>query len=123
MEQLKYEADSLSGTVIDEYKRNAFSVGVKWNVPTGYVGAQYMQALKGKCEFADGSGCNADKTGAKSIGLGYYHTLSKQTQAYVMGQYINNDDLNFYTVAGGVGVPNNLGANVYAATIGLKHSF
>jgi len=122
-EQLKYEADGLAGTVIDEYKRNAFSVGVKWNVPTGYVGAQYMQALKGKCEFADGSACTADKTGAKSIGLGYYHTLSKQTQAYVMGQYINNDDLNFYTVAGGVGVPTNLGANVYAATIGLKHSF
>jgi hypothetical protein len=40
-----------------------------------------------------------------------------------MGQYINNDDLNFYTVAGGVGVPLNLGANVYALTVGLKHSF
>ena len=66
---------------------------------------------------------DASQTGAKSVGLGYYHTLSKQTQAYGMGQYINNDDLNFYTVAGGTGVPTNLGANVYAVTVGLKHSF
>jgi predicted porin len=122
-EQLKYEADGLAGATVNEYKRNAFSIGLKWNIPTGYVGAQYMQALKGKCEFADGSACDAGKTGAKSVGVGYYHTLSKQTQAYIMGQYINNDDLNFYTVAGGVGVPVNLGANVWAATIGLKHSF
>ena len=122
-EQLKYEADGLALGTVDEYKRNAWSLGLKWNVPTGYVGAQYMQAQSGKCELAGGGGCDASKTGAKSVGLGYYHTLSKQTQAYVMGQYINNDDLNFYTVAGGTGVPSNLGANVYAVTVGLKHSF
>jgi predicted porin len=122
-EQLKYEADGLVGATVNEYKRNAFSLGLKWNLPTGYVGAQYMQAQSGKCSMADGSACDASKTGVKSIGLGYYHTLSKQTMAYVMGQYNNNDDLNYYGVPGGVGVPTNLGANVYAFTVGLKHSF
>lgn len=122
-EQLKYEADGLALGLVNEYKRNAWSVGAKWNVPTGYLGAQYMQAQDGSCEISGGAGCSAANTGAKSVGIGYYHTLSKQTQAYIMGQYINNDDLNFYTVAGGVGVPTNLGANVWAATVGLKHSF
>jgi predicted porin len=50
-----------------------------------------------------------------------YHTLSKQTQAYIMGQYIKNDDLNFYTVAGGQGGANN--RQRLAAAVGLKHSF
>jgi predicted porin len=122
-EQLKYKADGLAVGLVNEYKRNAWSIGGKWNVPTGYIGAQYMQAQNGKCEIAGGGGCNAGETAAKSVGVGYYHTLSKQTQAYVMAQYIKNDDLNFYTVAGGTGVPNNLGANIWAATVGLKHSF
>lgn len=122
-EQLKYEADGLAGATVNEYKRNAFSIGLKWNLPTGYVGAQYMQAQSGKCEMADGSACDASKTGAKVVGLGYYHTLSKQTMAYVMGQYNHNDALNFYGVAGGVGVPTNLGAHLYGLTVGLKHSF
>jgi predicted porin len=121
-ERLKYE-ETGNVTLGDlEYKRNAWSIGLKWNVPTGYVGAQYMQAQNAKATLAGVSG-TLDSTGAKSVGLGYYHTLSKQTMAYVMGQYIKNDDLNMYTVAGGVGVPFNPGANVYAATIGLKHSF
>jgi predicted porin len=122
-EHLKYGAEGLPVAAVDEYKRNAWSVGAKWNVPTGYVGAQYMQAQDASCDFVATGGCNAGDTGAKSVGLGYYHTLSKQTQAYVMGQYIKNDNLNFYTVAGGTGVPTNLGANVWAATIGLRHTF
>ena len=114
-ERLKYETDGLCGAAIDEYRRNAWSVGTKWNVPTGYVGAQYMQAYERQVRAGRRLGsAMRSKTGCKSIGAGYYHTLSKQTQAYVMGQYISNDDLNFYTVAGGVGYPVNLGANVCA---------
>lgn len=121
-EELKYKSDGVLAGGVSEYKRNAYSVGVKWNIATGYVGAQYMQALNASCTRVN-AGCNGDETGARSIGVGYYHTLSKQTQAYIMAQYINNGDLNIYTVAGGVGTPANFGANVTAATIGLKHSF
>lgn len=122
-EQLKYQADGLTAASdITEYKRNAWSVGLKWNVATGYIGAQFIEAMNAKCENVAGN-CNADKTGAKMVGLGYYHTLSKQTQAYVMAAYIKNDELASYGMAGGIGTPTNLGAHVEALTVGLKHSF
>ena len=122
-EALKYETDGLVGFQVKEYKRKAYSIGAKWNIPTGYIGGQWMQALSATCDYTNGFNCDAGSTGASSIALGYYHTLSKQTQAYIMGQYISNQDLNMYTVAGGVGVPFNPGANIYAITVGLKHSF
>ena len=71
---------------------------------------------------SNGGGCNASDTDAKMISVGYYHTLSKQTQAYVMASYTNNDDLQYYGVAGGTGAPTNLGANVYGVTVSLKHT-
>ena len=127
-EQLKYSVDGLAGAIVNEYKRNAWSLAAKWNVATGYIGAQYVQAQNATCEMADGSGCNADNTGARMVGLGYYHTLSKQTQAYVMGTYIKNDSLQSYTIAGGgdsagPGLPVNLGSNQWGLIVGLKHSF
>jgi predicted porin len=127
-EQLKYSNDGLAGPTVNEYKRNAGSIGVKWNIPTGYVGGQFIKANNGSCTMADGSGCNADKTGGYMFGIGYYHTLSKQTQAYIMGTYVNNDELQKYSLAGGgsnagPGVAGGLGSKIYGATIGLKHSF
>jgi len=122
-EQLKYQADGVAATALNEYKRAAFSLGVKWNVATGYFGAQYIQAQDGKCTFAGGGACNADETGSRMVGLGYYHTMSKQTQAYVMATMINNKDLANYNLAG-AGTPSALpGATQSALTIGLKHSF
>jgi len=122
-EALKYKADGLSlATDIIEYKRNAWSIGAKWNVSTGYFGGQYIKALNGNCTTV-GGGCNADKTGADMVGLGYYHTLSKQTQAYIMASWIGNDDLNQYNFAGGTGAVPVLGASIFGVTVGLKHSF
>jgi predicted porin len=122
-EQLKYTADGLAAaTDITEYKRNAWSIGGKWNIATGYIGAQYIQAQDGKCTSV-GGGCDAHDTGARMIGVGYYHTLSKQTQAYIMATWVNNKDLASYALAG-AGTPNNgPGADQQAYTIGLKHSF
>jgi anthranilate/para-aminobenzoate synthase component II len=37
--------------------------------------------------------------------------------------WIGNDDLNQYNTAGGVSAVNRLGASVFGATTGLKHSF
>ena len=120
-EQLKYKEDVVTGGEA-EYKRNAFSIGAKWNIATGYVGGQFIKAMNGSCTLPT-TGCTANDSGAWMVGLGYYHTLSKQTQAYIMGSYTNNDDLQFYSTAGGTGVPTNLGASVYGVTVGLKHSF
>jgi predicted porin len=122
-ETLKYKADGLSAaTDVTEYKRNAWSLGLKWNVPTGYIGAQYIKAMNASCQTV-GGGCDASKTGADMVGLGYYHTLSKQTQTYIMGSWIGNDDLNQYNFAGGIGAVPVLGASIFGVTIGLKHSF
>jgi len=122
-EGLKYKTDGLTAASdITEYKRNAWGFGLKWNVPTGYFGGQYIHAMNGSCQSV-GGGCNASATGADMIGLGYYHTLSKQTQTYIMGTWVGNDDLNQYNVAGGVGAVNRLGGSIIGVTIGLKHSF
>ncbi len=120
-EELNYNSALVTGGN-DTYKRNAFSIGAKWNVATGYVGGQVVDALSGSCTLA-GTGCSANDTGGYMVGLGYYHTLSKQTQAYVMGTYIHNSALQYYTTAGGVGSPLNYGASLWGATVGLKHSF
>jgi predicted porin len=122
-EQLKYNDTGLAGTAVSSYRRNAEDIGVKWNLATGYVGAQVMLAQKGKCDLANGGGCDASNSGGKVFAAGYYHTLSKQTQAYVMVDYNKNDSLQYYGVAGGTGGFGNLGANIWGATVGLKHSF
>jgi len=124
-EQLKYKTDGL--TVIgqvDEYKRNAWNVGLKWNLATGYVGAQYIQAMDGTCT-AIGAGCNAGSTGAKTVGIAYYHTLTKQSQAYIAAQWLKNNELGNYTTAGiGNGASGaNFGATYTGVGIGLKHTF
>jgi predicted porin len=129
-ESLKYkdEVDPLFGGGDLTYKRNAFSIGAKWNVATGYVGGQFIKAFDGKCEFPAGIAAtlatsDCGNSGGWMAAAGYYHTLSKQTQAYVMASYTNNDDLQFYSTAGGAAVPTNLGASVWGVTVGLKHSF
>ena len=122
-EGLKYKADGLSAlTDIIEYKRNAYGAGMKWNIPTGYVGLQYIHAANGSCQSVGGN-CDASDTGANMVGAGYYHTLSKQTQAYIMATWIGNKDLNQYNTAGGTSAVPRLGGNVFGATVGLKHSF
>jgi predicted porin len=120
-EMLRYETDLTSGGT-PEYKRNAWSIGAKWNLATGYMGGQFIIASNGICSLPTAE-CTASHTGGYMLGLGYYHTLSKQTQAYVMGTWIRNDDLQYYTTAGGVGAPLNLGSDLWGFTIGLKHSF
>lgn len=122
-EQLKYNDDGLAAGV-KAYRRNAEDIGVKWNLPTGYVGAQVMLAQNGNCDLVSGAACDAASSGGKIFSVGYYHTLSKQTQAYIMADYNKNDSLQYFGVAGGTGGPaTNLGSNIWGATVGLKHSF
>ncbi|HXX11786.1 MAG TPA: porin [Burkholderiales bacterium] len=129
-EQLKYQddIDPVFGGNTATYKRNAWSIGAKWNVATGYVGGQFINALNASCDgniaaISNASGTSCGDTSAWMIGLGYYHTLSKQTQAYIMGSYTHNAALNLYSTAGGITPGGPLGATVTALTVGLKHSF
>jgi predicted porin len=126
-ERLEYESDGLAGPVVNRYERDAYSIGTKWNLASGYVGAHYIQALEADCNLADGSVCNSDGTGAWQIGLGYYHTLSKQTQAYLVGSYIDNDSNASYVLAGAgstnAAPASAFGASHTAISIGLVHRF
>jgi predicted porin len=122
-EGLKY---NLSGVTsgLNEWKRNAYQLGMKWNLPSGYVGASWMQALSGKCQ-SNTSGCDAADTGAININVGYYHTMSKQTQLYTVFSWLDNKTNANYGTAG---ISNsasfqNVGASYWGLNVGIKHSF
>jgi len=121
-EELKYTTSGLAVGQVDEYKRGAWNVGLKWNLATGYVGAQYIQAMSASCTIV-GAGCNASDTGAKTIGLAYYHTLTKQSQAYVAAQWLKNDSLANYTTAGIGTTSTSIGATWSSIGVGIKHTF
>jgi predicted porin len=122
-EMLSYELDGAGTGNLSSYDRDAWSIGMKWNLASGYVGAQYIMALEADCDLAGGGSCDSDDTDAQMIGVGYYHTMSKQTQAYVMGTWVDNGDLASYSIAGASANNGGPGADHLAVTIGLKHSF
>jgi predicted porin len=135
-EDLKWKLEDIVGSTTDgttvssgsldtfEYSRAAWYIGAKWNLATGYVGAQFIQALDGELGIG-GDTEDADDTGAYMIGLGYYHNLSKQTQAYIVGTWIDNKENAVYGSAGIDNAANlsNVGATVWGVGVGLKHSF
>ena len=124
-EMLEYELDGVAGAGINSWERDAASIGLKWNLASGYLGAQYIMAMEGDCGLAGGASCAAaDDTGASQISAGYYHNLSKQTQAYIVGAYLDNDDNGTYGTAGiGNGNMFAAGTKVYGIGVGLTHSF
>ena len=115
VERLEYKADN--GALTD-YKRNAEWLGAKYNVPTGYIGAEAGIAQSASCEGTLACG----GTGAKMLSAGYWHNLSKQSQLFVIGDYVKNDDNATYAQAAQVGVAA-LGSKIFGATVGLKHTF
>jgi predicted porin len=57
------------------------------------------------------------------IGLGYFHNLSKQSQLYVVGTQISNDDNANYGIGAGTGSTGGFGSDHMAVTVGMKHTF
>jgi len=131
-ESLEYKIDGQTAGVggiadpVNKYSRDAWSIGVKWNLASGYVGAQFIQAMEADCDqLVSGGGCNANDTAAQQISVGYYHTMSKQTQLYTVFSWLGNDDLGNYRSTGisnaATGV--NVGADYTGFNVGIKHSF
>jgi len=113
-EQLKYQLDSTGGS--DDYKRNAVWFGAKYNLPSGYVGAEIGVAADGKLD-----GVKQDKTGATMYGVGYFHNLSKQSQLqFIYGATQNKDNAN-YTQAGAPGSA--VGQDHQVFHVGIKHTY
>jgi predicted porin len=113
-ERLKYETSGIGPS--NEYKRNAYWVGVKYNLPSGYVGAELGIAQDG-----DLNGNSVNDTGAKMFGIGYFHNLSKQSQLqFIYGRTDNNDNAT-YTQAGAPGTAPGQDHQVFH--VGLKHTY
>ena len=115
-EALKYKTDGvLAGP--SEYKRNAEWIGVKYNLPSGYVGGELGIAQKGKTNLA-----TVKDSGAKMFGIGYFHNLSKQSQLQFIYARTDNQDAASY---GQAGTPNGgvLGSSHQVLHVGLKHTY
>lgn len=111
---------------IEQWERNAFGVGLRWTLPNGYFGAQYIRALEAECDVSGGGDCAAaNDTSAIQFSVGYYHDLSKQSQAFIVGAWLDNDDNGVYGTAG-ISNPakfRNVGATILGIGVGLKHVF
>lgn len=114
-EQLKYKDDGVTSG-IDEWKRNAYWFAAKYNLPTGYVGAEVGIAQDGKTNLG-----KANDTGAKMFAVGYFHNLSKQSQLQFIYGRMDNDDKGTYQMTGAQA--ENIGGTTQVIHVGLKHTF
>ena len=114
-EQLKYTADGTGGTNAD-YKRSAFWSGIKYDLATGYIGAEIGKAGDGKLD-----GNKVNDSGATMYGIGYFHNLSKQSQLQFIYGMTNNQDKATYTQA--AAPLGTAGSDNQVLHVGLKHTF
>ena len=113
VEQLEWDS-----VAFGKIERDHMWAGVKWTMPSGYFGAEVGMA--GKLSVVGTDLANSE---AMMIGLGYFHNMSKQSQLYVVGTQISNDDNANYGIGAGTGSTGGFGSDHMAVTIGMKHTF
>ena len=115
-EILKYKLNGVTAGA-SEYKRNAEMIAVKYNLPSGYVGAEVDIAQSGKTNIG-----TVSATGAKMYSVGYFHNLSKQSQLQFIYGRTDNDNNATYGQAGApnFGLP---GTKDDVFHVGLKHTY
>jgi predicted porin len=118
-ERLTYELDGMAAGDVNDYERDAWWVAAKYNLATGYVGVEYGQALAADCKRV-GTSCDARESGAQNLAAGYFHTLSKQTQAGIILSIMQNDAFANYVNIGGAG---GIGQDSESLALYLKHTF
>jgi predicted porin len=121
-EKLSYETDGTAVGDTSKVERDAMWIAVKFNLPSGYVGAELGIADEWDATVTGvGSGTVAD-TGAKMFGIGYFHNLSKQSQLQFIYARTDNDNNGTYTQAAAPlgGVP---GSDHQVLHVGIKHTF
>lgn len=115
-EMLSYETDGATGA-INSYERDAIWFGVKYNLPSGYVGAELGIAKEGETNVGE-----VQDTGAKMLGVGYFHNLSKQSQLQFIYGRTDNDNAATYTQAAAP-LGGTAGSDHQVFHVGLKHTF
>lgn len=118
-ERLTYELDGMAAGDVNQYERDAWWVAAKYNLPGGYVGAEYGKALEASCERV-GTSCDARGTGAQLFSGGYFHNLSKQSQLMFILSIMRNDEFGTYV---NIGSNTGIGQDGETLYVGLKHTF
>lgn len=118
-ERLTYELDGMAAGDVNEYERDAWWVAAKYNLPSGYVGAEYGQALEADCKRV-GTSCNANGTGAQLLAGGYFHNLSQQSQLQFILSIMRNDEFGTYV---NIGSNTGIGQDGESLFVSLKHTF
>ncbi len=116
-EMLKYELDGTAPGAVNSYDRDAMWVGLKFALPSGYVGTELGIAADGETNLGE-----VNNTGAKMFAVGYFHNLSKQSQLQFIYGRTDNKSAATYAQAG---TPNGgvAGADHQVFHVGLKHTF
>ena len=131
-EMLKYKDDvtAAGGGGDASYKRNAFSIGAKWNVATGYVGGQFIKAMDGSCSGNMAGlipGCT--DVGLRQLGCLHGCVWGTTTPCPSRPRPTSWAATPTTTTCSSTQPPVvplcavNLGATVWGVTVGLKHSF
>ena len=116
LERLTYENDGVAAGGINEWERDAYWLGGKMNLPSGYAAVQF-----GMAEEADTNLGTATDTGANHVAVGYFHNLSKQSQLQFIYNQTSNDANATYTAAGATN--GSAGADHKGLYVGIKHTF
>ena len=114
-ETLKYTTDGSTNGITD-YKRNAEWIGVKYNLPSGYIGGEIGIAQNGKNNIG-----TVNDSGAKMYAIGYFHNLSKQSQLQFIYGRTDNEANATYGQAGAPSVTPGADAQVFH--VGIKHTY
>ena len=105
-------------TSTDKLEVKHYWFAAKYNLPTGYVGAEFGMAPKVKFDGAD-----QDQTSANMVSAGYFHNLSKQSQLQFIATRIANDDQIDYGIGAGTGSVDGAGRKITGLYAGIKHTF
>jgi predicted porin len=97
VEQLRYRNDDSGNAAnVDEYKRNAFVVGVQQTFGPGKAWLNFGKASDGSCTTVGGITCNTDGMGATYWNLGYVHSVHKLVDLFASYYNIDNDESGTY---------------------------
>jgi predicted porin len=120
-ETLSYETDGTSVGDTSKVERDAIWFAVKYNLPSGYVGAELGIADEWDATVNGGTSGTLADTGSTMIGVGYFHNLSKQSQLQFIYARTDNDAAATYIQIGSPG--NGAGADYQTVHVGIKHTF
>jgi len=119
-DRVKYKTDGVAAGGLSMIDRDAIWIPVSYTLPSGKIGASYMQAMDSGGEVVGGT-FNGTNTGASIIQASYFHNLSKQTQPFIIMSFGSAEDRSAFN--GPFGNSGGLGGGYRSIVVGLQHSF